>query len=60
MKQQYSAIPWKQIGGFRNILVHNYLGEIDSETIVLILNQHLPALEVAVRAMLDGSRAKDL
>ncbi|MDN5882670.1 MAG: DUF86 domain-containing protein [Nitrosospira sp.] len=60
MKRQYSAIPWKQISGFRNILVHNHLGQIDSETIVLVLNQHLPALKAAVRAMLDGSRAKDL
>jgi len=22
-------IPWREISGFRNILVHNYLGEID-------------------------------
>ena len=26
LKQQHPAIPWKQISGFRNILVHSYWG----------------------------------
>lgn len=25
LKQQFSDIPWREISGFRNILVHNYL-----------------------------------
>jgi len=27
-KAKFSNIPWKEISGFRNILVHNYLGDI--------------------------------
>jgi uncharacterized protein with HEPN domain len=27
-KARYPAIPWREISGFRNILVHNYLGSI--------------------------------
>lgn len=26
IKAQYPAIPWREISGFRNILVHDYLG----------------------------------
>ncbi len=28
-KQRYPGIPWREISGFRNILVHDYLGTID-------------------------------
>ncbi len=27
LKRPYPAIPWQQISSFRNILVHNYLGD---------------------------------
>lgn len=51
--RQYTAIPWKNISGFRNILVHDYLGEIDSHTVVKIIDQHLIALEAVVMDMLQ-------
>lgn len=54
LKQPYPAIPWQQISGFRNILVHNYLGDIDAQTVQAIVQQHLPPLETAVRGMLVG------
>lgn len=46
------TIPWREISGFRNILVHNYLGDIDPDTIALVIDKHLPPLETCVRAML--------
>lgn len=54
LKQLYPAVPWRQISGFRNILVHNYLGDIDARTVQAVVQQHLSPLEAAVRAMLDG------
>lgn len=54
LKQPYPAIPWQQISGFHNILVHNYLGDIDAQTVQAIVQQHLPPLEAAVRGMLVG------
>lgn len=45
-------IPWREISGFRNILVHNYLGEIDSLTIKNVISEHLPPLEACVLQML--------
>lgn len=54
---QYASVPWKNISGFRNILVHDYLGEIDPYTVLKIVDIHLASLEFAVMAMLkDTSR----
>lgn len=55
LKQRYPAIPWRQISGFRNILVHNYLGEIDAQTVSAVIREHLPPLELAVTDMLASS-----
>ncbi|MDO5653008.1 MAG: DUF86 domain-containing protein [Brachymonas sp.] len=55
LKAQYPHIPWSQISGFRNILVHNYLGDIDPLTIAGVVNQHLPGLGAAVDGMLRGA-----
>ena len=55
LKLQHPAIPWKQISGFRNILVHAYLGEIDPLTVRGVVEQHLTPLEHAVRSMLSES-----
>lgn len=47
-------IPWREISGFRNILVHNYLGDIDPLTIKKVIDEHLPPLAECVRKMLDA------
>lgn len=52
------GIPWQQISGFRNILVHNYLGDIDAATVLAVVNQHLPPLEAAVRDILDAAAGR--
>lgn len=53
LKQDFPDIPWADISGFRNILVHNYLGNIDAETIKNVIETHLPELEQAIRTMLQ-------
>lgn len=54
-KMLCSDIPWKEISGFRNILVHNYLGDIDPVAVNTVLEQDLPPLEVCIRNMLDDA-----
>ena len=51
-ERTWPAIPWEQISGFRNILVHNYLGEIDAQTVRDVVQRHLSPLQEAVRSML--------
>jgi len=52
-KTAHPTIPWRQISGFRNILVHNYLGDIDPLTVAAVIETHLPSLEGCVQAMLQ-------
>jgi uncharacterized protein with HEPN domain len=52
-KAAFPDIPWREISGFRNILVHSYLGEIDPQTVADVVGKHLQSLESSVRAMLD-------
>ncbi len=37
-------LPWKSIAGFRNILVHQYLGDLNPELIWQIIKHELPKL----------------
>jgi len=52
LKSASPNVPWREVSGFRNILVHNYLGDIDSMTVLLVVKNHLPPLIDSVRAML--------
>lgn len=56
LKQNYPDIPWQEISGFRNILVHNYLGNIDPETVVAVIDRHLRPLAVCVEEMLEKEK----
>jgi len=47
LKQQYPDIPWKEISGFRNILVHDYLG-VDLDVVWSVVEMELPKLEHAL------------
>jgi uncharacterized protein with HEPN domain len=51
-KAVFTTIPWREISGFRNILVHNYLGNIDPLTVAAVIDKHLQPLEECIRAML--------
>lgn len=44
------AVPWRAISGFRNILVHDYLG-MDLDVIWQVVSRELPPLQAAVARM---------
>lgn len=50
LKATQPQIPWDDIAGFRNILVHNYLG-VDLEIIWGIINNEIVELQAAVQDM---------
>lgn len=52
-KSECPDIPWKAINGFRNILVHNYLGDIDALTVTKVIEEHLEPLEHCIRMLLE-------
>ena len=43
-------IPWRELAGFRNVIVHGYLG-IDLGAVWLVVEQDLPALTEAMYRM---------
>jgi uncharacterized protein with HEPN domain len=51
-KEIFVSIPWREISSFRNILVHNYLGNIDPLTVLDVIEKHLHPLEDCIHAML--------
>lgn len=51
VKAMQPAVEWAEIGAFRNVLVHDYLG-IDLDAIWDISQKDLPKLAQAVKAIL--------
>ena len=45
LKNHYAQIPWREIAGFRNILVQDYLNWINAEIIWWIVSNELPLLK---------------
>ena len=48
----HSEINWRQISGFRNVLVHNYLN-VEPDRVWLVIEQDLPTLKHAIDTMLE-------
>lgn len=58
-KAAFAGVPWREISGFRNILVHNYLGNIDPLTVATVIDKHLQPLEACIHAMLADAGGAD-
>ena len=50
LKDEELAVPWRAIAGFRNALVHDYLG-LDLDVIWSVVEEDLPQLADAVERM---------
>ena len=50
LKATEPDVPWDSIAGFRNVLVHNYLG-IDLELVWNVVETDLPELKSAIERM---------
>ena len=48
IKAMAPDVPWRAISGFRNIIVHDYLG-VDLDMVWLVISTDLPALQTALR-----------
>lgn len=51
IKQKYPEVPWRQIAGMRNILVHDYF-RINRTIVWETVDQHLPALKAQIEQIL--------
>ena len=51
LREQYNNIPWTDIAGMRDKLIHNYLG-VDLEQVWLTAKDDIPNLKTAVNEIL--------
>ncbi len=54
IKATEPQVPWRELAGFRNVIVHGYLG-IDVSAVWLVVEQDLPALVAALDRMIARS-----
>jgi len=52
-KTEFSQVRWRELAGFRNVVVHDYLG-IRVERILPIIRHDIPALKVQILAILSA------
>ena len=50
IKATEPQVPWRELAGFRNVLVHGYLG-IDLAAVWAVVEQDLPGLGLAIDRM---------
>jgi uncharacterized protein with HEPN domain len=58
IKATEPQVPWRELAGFRNVIVHGYLG-IDLAAVWLVVAQDLPPLSAALARMIDRSGHQD-
>ena len=54
LKEKYPTIPWRKIADFRNVIVHDYLGDIDEEIVDQVIQKRLPELKKAILELIGG------
>jgi uncharacterized protein with HEPN domain len=54
VKSTEPQVPWRELAGFRNVIVHGYLG-IDLGAVWLVVEQDLPPLAAALDRMVARS-----
>jgi uncharacterized protein with HEPN domain len=54
LKQSHPEVPWRQMAGLRDILIHNYMG-VDIRTVWNIVKNDLPPIKEHIEQLLqDG------
>jgi uncharacterized protein with HEPN domain len=56
LRLAYPAVPWKQVVGSRDKMIHEYFG-IDLEVIWQTINDDLPVLKQEVKAIISKQRS---
>ena len=52
LKARHPHVEWKALSGFRNVLVHDYLG-VDLEYVYQAIDEQMPSLKAAVEALIQ-------
>jgi uncharacterized protein with HEPN domain len=52
IRQQYPQVAWKQIAGFRDVLIHDY-NDIRLDAVWIAIDRDLPALETQLLEIIE-------
>ena len=52
LRRQYSQLPWREMAGLRDVLIHNYFG-VDNEIVWNVVEKELPTLKEQIIDMLN-------
>ena len=52
LRNKYPAIPWKEMAGMRDKVIHFYFG-VDLETVWLVVKERIPALKPVLQELLQ-------
>ena len=55
IRKRYPQIPWKDIAGMRDKLIHFYFG-VNLEKVWLVLKEDIPTLKPAIQKVLDNMK----
>lgn len=53
LKKKYPNIPWKEIAGLRDVLIHQYFG-VDYKSVWDVVKNKIPILDSQVKAILKA------
>ncbi len=52
IRQNYSKIPWKDMAGMRDVLIHDYVG-VDVETVWLTVKDKIPKIKPLIKKIAE-------
>jgi uncharacterized protein with HEPN domain len=52
MRTEYGEIPWKDMAGMRDVLIHDYFG-VDVETVWLTVTEKIPQIRPLIQKMVE-------
>jgi len=58
IRQQYPQIPWRDIAGMRDKVIHFYFG-IDIEKVWLVIKEDIPQIKPHIRKVFDDLQSED-